>query len=259
VGGGEIEEKYFRHDEQNCMTLRRREYLAEAAYWRDKEKRRMAEDFYDSLVFFLKTKSNQMDFDPQTGSFAVLSNVFWNNHDIENFAVLFTPSEQINKEWGSRGGLGHAGNLKVLVFPILIAPGDNRRLGTRLKKDTVIHEVIHLLDAGTGKSGITKYGKMGSGSTNFDPGVYFNEPGEWNAYWQEGAADFERMTNHDLVRKNPNAFEHFFGDGSLKQALERVDKFWDKEFIKNMNTTTRRKFEKRFAELWEKAKDKKLL
>lgn len=231
------------------MGLRHRSYLREATYGRDRVARKIATDFYEALVKFLKTRSDELAYRSSDGGFGVHAMEFWRHPKARNLGVIFTPSTG-----GQRmGGMGVAGGLKVVVFPIMLKPGDKSHLATRLNKDVVIHEMIHFLDPGMGKGA--------SSAKRYDSGEeagYYNSPAEWNAYWQEGAAKFERAFGwhandpalHGMMIKK------FFGDGSLKQAREKAEHFWDQGFLDSMNVQTRRKFDKRFAQLWKAAKSR---
>lgn len=227
----------------------------EAAYKRDKETRDIAEGFYKSLVKFLKTRSDEL-VPWKHGGVVVMAGKFWKHPNAHNLGVIFVP-----KVRGLSGGMGRiAGNLKVMLFPIMMGPGDKRHLDTRLIKDTVIHEMIHFLDPGYGKGGgIKKYEKTKKTPTAVDRRAYVNDPGEWNALWQEGAAKFERMLRGGGLAQYPKVRKHFFGDGSLAQMRARVDQFWEKEFFKYMSSKTKRKFDKRFAQLWTAVKKEGLL
>lgn len=226
----------------------------EASYQRDKKIRDIAEDFYKSLVKFLKTRSDEL-VPWKHGGVVVMAGKFWKHPKAHKLGVIFTP-----KVRGLSGGVGRVGGLKVMIFPIMIGPGDKRHLDTRLIKDAVIHEMIHFLDPGYGKGGgIKRYEKTRKSPATVDRKAYMNDPGEWNALWQEGAAKFERMIRSGGLARNPKVREHFFGDGSLAQMRVRADQFWEKEFFKYMSSKTKRKFDKRFAQLWTAMKKEGLL
>ena len=246
------------------MSLRRRTYLVEATYERDRAVRRTAIMFYSFLRKFLKGRSDELDYDPEKGTFAVMASRFWDDHRARNLAVLFTSNQSSAKGWKMQGGIGTAGNLKVLVFPILLAPGDKRHLATRLNRDLVVHEVVHYLDPGTFKQRkSSSYKAIGGKVPNMSKSGYYNDPGEWNAYWQEGATKAEQLIRTDVFKgpgphgaSQKKAMNIFYGDGSLKQFRARVDKFWSKDFLQSMSPKTRRKFDKRLAQLWTAFKKK---
>lgn len=232
------------------MFLRRRTYLVEATYQRDKAYRDTAEDFYYALVKFLKTRPEQMEPRESDGGFLVYAMQFWRHPLARKLAVVFTPRPKMGVV---KSGIGTAGSMKVLVFPVMMGPGDRRYLDTRLNKDIVVHEMVHCMDPG--------FGKARGSAKRFDAGNaagYYNTPGEWNAYWQEGAAKFERLLSNDGMR-SPQAFKTFFGDGSLEEIGKRVKHFWEPNFIESMSTKTSRKFDKRLAQLWKEMKKKGLL
>lgn len=239
-------------------TLRRRGYLVEASYERDSARRRTATVFYDKLARVLKDADKNLEngiIRPYRDGFQINAGDFWRNPRASKLVVMLTP-----KKGALGGGLGKAGSFDVLIFPILLAPGSLKHAGTRLVKDYVVHEMIHYLDPGQGKGGGTKtYRVKGGQEGDVDPSKYFNDPGEWNAFWQEGAAMYERMLrgyglDGERRMNNPKFVKVFVGNGSLRQARERVHLFWDKSFLKYMNKRTERKFDKRFAELWRQLK-----
>jgi len=233
------------------MRLRRRTYLAEATYERDKRIRDVAEKFYRQLLSYLKKYPDEL-VPRRDGGFSVHAAEFWDHPLRKHFGVVFMP-----KRGSVQGGMGRAGNTDVLVLYNLIAPGNRKHLYTRTTSlhDVVIHEMVHFLDPGSKyKEGTAK--KYDAGQ--LDAKAYFNDAGEWNAFWQEGAAKLERLIKTDLV-KNPKAVTHFFGDGSLRALQDRVNRFWDVMFLQSMNKKTRRKFDKRLAQLWLNLKKKGLL
>ncbi len=234
------------------MSLRRRGYLSEAKYDRDRRIRDIAEDFYDHLYRFLETRSDEL-VPRRDGGFSVHAMEFWRRNPLaRNLGVVFTPS-QMALGGQLTGGIGKAGKADVLVFPIMRGPGDSAHLDTRLQRSHVVHEMIHLLDPGYSKmSGAARRGQI-------TRKTYFNLPGEWNAFWQEGAAQAERLIRNPVFVRRPEARVQFFGDGSLSAFRKGVEKIWDKAFLENMSAKTARKFDKRLAQLWKQFKKEKLL
>jgi len=224
--------------------------LEEATYWRDKIARQTAENFYDDLHTFLDVDEKMLRrrlLPAQNGKFTVMARAF-SDEVPPNLIIVFTaPNGRF------KGGMGNMGAMSALILACLHAPDDLTCLATRVQKDVVVHEMIHFLDPGRG-AGKSSARAMDAGGTN----DYFNTSSEWNAYWQEGAAQFERMLRNKTA-KIPNVFDVFFGDGSLKAIQDHVGKFWDVDFLDAMDATTRRKFDKRLAALWDHLREEGLL
>jgi hypothetical protein len=224
--------------------------LEEAKYWTDKIARQRAENFYDDLHAFLDVDEKILRrrlLPAQNGKFTVMAKAFCGDAP-SNLVVVFTaPNGKF------KGGVGKMGAMDALVLAFLLKPDDLTYLATRVQKDVVVHEMIHVLDPGR---------REGNGSARaLDAGgrdSYFNSPSEWNAFWQEGAAQLERMLRNKMMQ-NPDVFDTFFGDGSLRAMQGRAGKFWDDEFLDAMNAKTRRKFDKRLAALWSELRDQGLL
>ena len=230
------------------MGLRIRHYLGEATYERDKAIRNTADNFYHALVAFLE--KHQEELVPRSdGGFSVHAMNFWRSPDARNFGVVWFP-----KRGSVNGGIGKAGRHDVLVLYNLKGPGDKTAIDTRTSsmRDVIIHEMAHYLDPGAGKGVETaKLRDMGKLSAQ----KYYNDPSEWNAFWQEGAAKFERMLVNRM-KDHPKYRDMFFGDGSLRAILDRVHKFWEPTYLHNMRRRTRRRFDKRLYQLWQAARDR---
>lgn len=225
------------------MSLRRRLYLSESEVG-DRAARSRALGFYGALVDFVNKKPKRLR-KRGGGELYVFAEEFWDDEEAKRFSVVFAP--ELDKQ-GHRvlGGLGSAGGIDVLYLACLIAPGDPRYLSTRINRDTVVHEMIHFFDSRRRKKGETKRSaKMGVGTDD-----YYNHPSEWNAYWQEGASQFERLLGNPGIPKGSPQFEVFFGNGSFKDVQKRVGHFWNKQFLDAMSQGTKRKFDKRLYRLW---------
>jgi hypothetical protein len=226
--------------------LRRRSYLKEADIQRDVENRRVAEGFYESLINWVRNYSDKLDRD-KGGGLIAHADSFWKHPKARKLIVLFIPSAT-----GKNPGIGKYAGSDIIVLPYLIGEWDTRYLDTRINKDSVIHEMIHFLDPGRGKKSTHSARRADAG----DVTGYYNDSSEWNAYWQEGAATFDRLIVAPMTAKGSKAFDHFFGDGSLDAVRKRVERFWDIGFLDNMSRETTRRFDKRLAALWKYHKDR---
>jgi hypothetical protein len=213
------------------MTFRRRGYLVEARYKRDKKIRDIAEGFYKDLVRWLKGHSDELKGDGE-GNFIVKTKEFWKHSLARNLSVGFVPSRQ-----GVGGGLGKIGGRDIILLAVLIAPGDKKFLDTRVVKDVVIHEMVHYLDPGLVKGGKVIFPRTRSGEVD-----YFNHPSEWNAFWQEGAWAAEKILKNLQTMGTPEvrakAKADMYGT-SLSAFRGKAGKFWDKRFLKMMSKKLR--------------------
>jgi hypothetical protein len=233
-----LAESYLRHGYYETRIANRQA----AAPWRDANVRLLANAFYRDLHHFLDVPEEQLRKRMKvTGDgFSVAARDFNDDYQFENVVVRFMPNTG-----RLTGGVGRTPSGRhAVVFSVMIGPGDLRYLRDRVSFKLVAHEVAHLQDAGLFRA----EGSASKADVGNDAG-YYNSPGEWNAFWHEGAADVERFSRNDSM-KNPQVKEHFFGDGSLTQFAKKVSLFWDKDFLAEMNATTRRKFDKRLAALW---------
>ena len=223
------------------------EHLEEATYARDAAVRQQAEQFFKDLIAYVNVEPDVLARrlkEDRSGAFSVMARAFTDVGE-PTLIVVFAPPNG-----GRQGGVGKLGHMDALVLNVLRAPGDLGHLATRVQKNVVVHEVTHLLDPGR------RQGKQSARAVERgDVAGYYNEPGEWNAYWQEGAAQLERMlctfaTPGLAPESRSKAFDFMFGDGSLRALQDRVGKFWDVDFLDAMDPKTQRKFNKRLADLW---------
>jgi hypothetical protein len=119
------------------------------------------------------------------------------------------------------------------------------------EKNTIVHEMVHYLDPGLEKQA-GSIGHVGQDDR------YYNSPGEWNTFWQEGAARLEAVLRRTISSTDAER-KYYFGDGSLAALIDRVHHFWDLDFLRSLNPEYRRKFDKRMAQLWTGLKKKGLL
>lgn len=235
------------------MSLRRRSNLLEATYERDRRLRDIAEDFYEHLYKFLMVRPHEL-VPRRDGGFSVHAREFWDHNELaRNLGVVFTPEQNVGVG-RLQGGIGTAGKMDVLVFPIMMGPGNPENLATRLHRDHVVHEMIHLLDPGYKRT------RGAAQRKSLTQKAYYNLPGEWNAFWQEGAAAAERMMRNPIWERYPESKAKMFGDGTLKDFMKStVVNLWDQIFRENMTSKTKRKFHKRLAQLWQAFKNEGML
>jgi len=225
-------------------------HLIEAQFKRDKESRDRAERFFDDLSRWISVPVETLERRAlrYPDAFGFLARDFSKDEAFKDVLVLLAPSKDGSRSGGStvRAGQGSLRSGKpVLVFYVLIAKGDLSHVDTRLSKDLVVHEAIHLLDSMRMRSRPVGSAKRRQAGGDV---AYYNSPEEWNAYWQEGARSAESMAE----KTPPKVWDYFFGDGSLSSFLVKAPShFWNSEFVDNMTPETRRKFDKRLATFWD--------
>ena len=165
------------------------------------------------------------------------------------------------------GGLGTTtvGGHKVasMVLPVLAGPFDMKSIETRLDtlRSTFIHEYIHVLDKARLK-GTT----VGSVAALVDGHAsYFQTPSEFNAYFQQGAAELEHVLD-ELQRKG--GFEDLIdkyvpvkASDFVSRALSPSQTYWEHGFLDAMKAGSgdrkwRRKFITRLTVLHKHLREK---
>lgn len=123
---------------------------------------------------------------------------------------------------------------------------------TNNQKEILIHELIHIFDYIRGGAGIEKSASSAKKLSSGDVFGYYNDPKEFNAYFQEGLSNL--MSAFNAALKRPDAAEFLFSmlgytyyDFSL---YLQYNPYWRKEFIENMNDVTRKKFKSRLFQLY---------
>jgi len=213
--------------------------------------RRVAESFYRRLIAYLERHEDHIEdalIWGQDGSYHLRANKFWKHPKANKLIIKFETGGS-----GYGGAMGTSQGWDVMVLPALLGQWNPKHLATRIDRTAVIHELIHYLTPeAPGGSGTARMAEKGETSR------YYNSPAEWQAFWQEGAAQLERTLRWPSIN-HPNVREQFVGDGSINAILARAKIYWNKDFLFYMDAKTKRKFDKRLAQLWAKMKQKGLL
>jgi len=219
------------------------ERLEEATLKKDREIRNVANDFHKKLTAYIE--KHPEDVVPVSGGgFKVYPVSFWNHPRAADFTVLLAP-----RTGRGKGGIGKVGSHEVLVLNVLKGAGDLSSVF--IDKNVVVHEMVHFLDPGRDNGG---------GPDISDDKKYYNDPSEWNAFWQEGADKIESTVSNlkRIGKRNPSAVKKVvasqFGDGTIRQFPKNPELFWDNGFLGNMTNKTRRKFDKRLYQLFHELK-----
>lgn len=206
--------------------------------------RRFADELRDSVVSKARASKD--------GTFYLYASDFSTDSELvgSGLIVVLAPSNA-----GIKAGVGTYKGRPAVVFYSLLEPGNLKYIETRLNQSTIEHEVIHLMDAGRGKSKVSP-SRIGSGdASDSDYETYYNSDAEWNAYFQEGAAGVERTLANLRAGDddwNKKVVRNLLGDGTFASFLKvAVKNYWDADFLKHMDSRIRRKFEKRLGVLWQ--------
>lgn len=215
--------------------------IFEATYERDAMAYQNASDVYTSIIELINSKEYIMQDD---GNILIQGTDI--SPDYNDLYILLTPRNSINLNSDthkSEYAIGTIGDRKVIICSILRAPGDDIKISGRLNKQNFMHEFTHYMD---GKR--YKGTPDGSAKTEFNISEYYNNPAEFNAYYQEASMFmFHHMFNNpdimNIMKRKINSFVDF-----KRYAV----KFLDKEFIENLNEKYMTKLNKRINTLYDK-------
>ena len=116
----------------------------------------------------------------------------------------------------------------------------------------LVHELIHFYDLQRWKGG-EGIGYRKLQDPQKDPASYYNDPGEFNAYFQMTAAEI-RQDAEDWFRKEEEAdwpdLWAFIDWGTFASFKQKVLPEFSSGFRKHMNAKYQRKFDKRLYQLW---------
>lgn len=256
-------------------------YLTEADAKRDRDLRNKAVGFYNDLIKYLKKNKDRMfgkekDLKPiadqwradnpgQDMPFEVamsLSNKshedmvvharkFWADPDAKKLSVGFYVVDR--NRAGSMAGnkfngyiSGDNAYMRLNIIPKGVGEMSGSALVGAIPKETVIHEFMHFMDKGSNRmSKKYKIPKL----DDKDKSDYYNEPTEWQAFYQQGAEAAER----ELER----AASSFWTGGyreewttTYRQFRKNILGHWRQDWLNGLNDKYRRKFEKRVAGMW---------
>jgi hypothetical protein len=219
-----------------------KEVLSEATVEKDYYYYNLAEDFYNKMIKELERENYIQKTDD-----IIFFKGYVVNKDYDNLLIIFTDTTNkkvnpiINGVKKSVYGFGSYNNYKAIVIPNII--NGNLQLN-RINKDNFIHEFIHYLDFK--RSGGYRPNKPGN---NLDLNDYYNQPTEFNAYYQE-AANFIVKTFNDNKKIVDNFREKYKNYDNFYKWM--IDNVFDKEFIKYLNSKNQIKLKKRIYNIYSK-------
>lgn len=224
--------------------------------WREK-----AYDFYDKLQNILKNNLNLLE-DGGQGSFALRGEYV--DEKYNDLILLFThendtrlKNEKIKNSDNTiiRYAIGTSKSKKVILCANLLSIGNTKYIDSRLDRKLFIHEFIHYLDTKYRYNGITKK-SVGKNIKN-----YYNDPGEYNAHYQEEAGVIRKFFKDDKYYTGIKKWSKVLMndvDLSFDEAKNipfpvfknKIIKWFSKDWIDNMNDKYKRKFNKRLYNLY---------
>ena len=178
---------------------------------------------------------------------------YGNEFGYPDLIIMLTHS----KRYGGSGFTANAGKnskgepLKAIAMGDLIAPNDFTYINTRLQKKTFVHEFIHYLDY---KRGDTRQNTAKLLRTKGEK-AYYNTPGEFNAYFQEGEQEVEDLFK--AIAKVKLSAGH---SDKLKEMLSDIEIFknwvvlksnmFSKDWYNSLELKWKKKFMKRLYTLY---------
>lgn len=163
--------------------------------------------------------------------------------DYDDLMIVMLPhASKQTGEYQVSGGFGKTPDSRWSVIFIynLIGPCNTKYADTRIDVGTLIHEVIHYFDAKREKKPQkASRAKIDSG----DDVGYFNDPSEFNAYFQEMAWSLGRLFENEHFSALP---EHRTWAG----FVELAEKIAQTQWVELLTPKYRRKFLKRLHPLW---------
>lgn len=204
----------------------------------DLQYRERARQIFNDLKSALESRKNEL-LDPNGDGFLV------KGRDIDpkysNLVFRFLPE-------GSERGHAYIKGFDLVQIDVLKGPRDPEYLETRLTgyKDIFIHELIHVFDRERSNVHVKSSDLARAG----DYEGYFNDPGEFNAYYQEGVHALEEFFEiaHDMViEKVVEDYAATFQDFA-DWALEN---FFNESFVEHLNEKYRKKLLRRLSKWYE--------
>jgi len=211
---------------------------------------------FEIVKKFVKDNLYSNDVIHNTETYQIISKLYGLINEVHGFVInlnklIELPSELLlillsnaDNSVPSRGGLGLYKGKQAIVLYCLYGVADFvfKFIVTRLDKETFLHEMIHYYDKNRYKKNIdTSMDKfMSKGGMT----AYYNNPTEYNAWAQELINKIDRSIK---VRKGrpdlvPKTFDDF---------LSLVDKIDNENWIKDLNTDYKQRFQKRLYQYYQ--------
>jgi hypothetical protein len=193
----------------------------------------------------------------------------WVDRRYKDLLLIFTPKSSAKKVSDGKvgGGFGQLGKQrwKVILLPVLAGPFDPKYLKTRIDTGVFLHEFVHYLDNKRGKGFILKRDDTSERQLGRGDADYYNDPGEFNAYYQEAARSVDAILKSAVrpersAAANQKMLDVFVGGMKSAQAFTKamLDRHVDKHFAQSLNPKYKRKLLIRLAGLYTHLKNKYL-
>lgn len=148
------------------------------------------------------------------------------------------------------GGFGKKGKYSIISFSPLSAPFDTKffKQGLERNRNIFVHEFIHYLDSLRRKSG------EGDSSVKLEESLesYYNDPDEFNAYYQDGVSKIDEVFFED-GRMSKSKMK--FWENSFPKWINKWGKFFfDNDFINHLNPKYTKKLKKRLYSVHQEIK-----
>ena len=171
---------------------------------------------------------------------------------LEHLYIAFAHKDHSGKtRWdGGTHSMGHVPTaddreaalltLTVLDEPYKTDAGLPRKISDL--QGVVVHEYVHYMDSGTKRAGAL-FGKKGRGKIkrpgpidflgdmSKDMRLYFRDPLEVNAYFQNGATDMESYFDGLFYKKKYSELQRWFDYPQQKFATKALHRFWEGRFL----------------------------
>ena len=216
--------------------------LFEANPQRDYEYRKEAQVIYNKTINDLK--KNFLYFEKRKD----LSNT--DEIHLLNFGDKFPQYKDLEICVGKKGAGAYFSKRKnkYIIYFDIWNEAKNSFLDEHKIKEFFIHEFIHYLDQKRSKESSIKNTSKFWGDQQYEK--YFNDPSEFNAYFQSGSKKIEDFFDRDkryiklwYLIENYHKFEDFI----LQHYREY---FYGEGFLENINEKYKRKFLQRLYQLW---------
>lgn len=186
--------------------------------------REEARVFCNKLKAWLKDTENHFLVEPLVKSRkypgGMVIKAEWVDPVYKDLVIILTSQGDDVGNYVSRGGFGMSpdGSLRVIVISDLIRPFDLTYADTRLGAGTFIHEFIHYLDSKRQAKRTSSVSMLRGGDT----AAYFNDAGEFNAYFQEMASSLDNFFRFESPLSGHKNFSEFLEWDNFKKLAEKI-------------------------------------
>jgi len=228
--------------------MRLKRYIKEATYRGDKLFRDIAKKAFGKFQKVLDKyyreweKTGRIGLPEHKGSGGYI--VYGHEFGYPQLIVILADVSIGTAGYATKAGKDYKGNpLKAIILPVLKAPMDFQYANTRINKASFEHEFIHFLDDLRGKD----YQNTAKLRDEKGDKAYYNTASEFNAYFQEGAAEVEDLLKHVWKVKPDKVTEILSSMEVFKNWMLVKTDFFSKNWHQSLDLKWKRKFLKRLA------------